>query len=142
MVEMLKQLFQLNRDYKEAKEKAIEQSINVFESKNNPLLAALFSALLIWVWLFAIFDDLKNLCEKQESFSVVGFFVISYFSLFLGSKFIFKPSDEELADDTSVFALFSACRRKEFRSLTSIGLSLFHTLLFVLYLASKDVTCF
>lgn len=80
MIKMLKQLFQLNRDYKEAKEKAIEQGINVFASKNSPLFAVLFLALLIFVWLFAIVDGLKNLCEQQESFSVVGFFAISYFS--------------------------------------------------------------
>ena len=139
---MLKQLFQLNRDYREAKEKAIEQGVNVIESKNNVLPAVLFLALSISAWLFAISDGLKSLCENQGSFSVAGFFIISYFTLYLGSKLIFRPTVEELSDDTSVFALFSACRRKEFRSLISLGLSLFHTLLFVFYLVSKDIRCF
>ena len=140
---MLKQLLQLNRDYKAAKEKAFEQGVNIVESKNNPLLAVLFLALSIFIWSFAIFTYVfKRLCEQQGSFSVVGFFIISYFALFLGSKLIFKPTDEELTDDTSAFALFSACRRREFRSLISIGLSLFHTLIFALYLVNKDITCF
>lgn len=139
---MLKQLLQLNRDYRNAKEKAIEQGVNVVESKNNLLFAVLFLALSVSAWLFAISDGLKSLCENQGSFSVVGFLIISYFTFFLGSKFIFKPTAEELTDDTSVFALFSACRRREFRSLISIGLSLFHTLFFVFYLVSKDIRCF
>ena len=66
-------------------------------------------------------------------------FIISYFSIFLGSKFIFNPTAEELSDDTSIFALFSACSRKERRSLISIGLALFQTLIFALYLINKDL---
>lgn len=141
---MLKQLLQLNRDYREAKEKAFEQGVNVFESKTNPLFVVLFLTLSIIAWLYAVFipDGFEKIYETQGTMPLIIFFVISYFFTFLGSRIIFKPTAEELEDDTSSFALFSACGRKEFRSLISIGFSLFHTFLFVFYLVNKDIKWF
>lgn len=138
---MLKQILQLNSKYSEAKEKAVEQTVNVIESKTNPWFVLLFLSLIISAWLMAIFipGGLEKLYNTQGFYPIIGFLLASYFFLFLGSKFIFKPTAEELADDTSLFAIFSACRRKESRSFISIGIGLLHTLLFVLYLISKDI---
>lgn len=141
---MIKKLLQLNRDYNDAKEKAVEETVNHLESKNNFLYAVLFLILTILVWSFGIIIPfgLEQLYNVYGFYPIIIFFIISYFTLFLGSRIIFKPTVEELEDDTSLFALFSACRRKASRSLISIGLSLFHTLLFVFYLVSKDVKLF
>lgn len=131
---MLKQLLKLNRDYKDAKKNAAHHAFNVFESKTAPLYFICSLVLIVSAWLIAIFS-FDGLDLQYNAF---GVFTISYFFIFLGSKFIFKPTAEELSDDTSLFALFSACSRKERRSLISIGLALLHTLIFVFYLVSKD----
>ena len=138
---MLKQLLKLNRDYQDAKKNAAEHAVNVFESKNDPLYFIFLSVSTILGWLIAIFIPVgfERLYNDFGFYPVVIFFIISYFSIFLGSKFIFKPTTEELSDDTSIFAIFSACGRKEMRSLISIGFALLHTLIFVLYLVSKDI---
>lgn len=137
---MLKQIFKLNRAYREAKEQAVHETVNVLETKTNPLLFIFFLALTIFEWLGVSLTPIGPM-EIYEAYGfspIVVVFVISYFSFFLGSKVIFRPTAEELADDTSSFALFSACRRRELRSLISIGLSFLHTLIFFLYLISKD----
>jgi uncharacterized membrane protein len=138
---MLKQLLKLNRDYKNAKEKAVEHTVNVFESKTGSLYFICFSASTILAWLIAIFipAGFEQLYNAYGFSPLVIFFIISYFSIFLGSKFIFRPTAEELSDDTSIFAAFSACGRKEMRSLISIGFALLHTLIFAFYLVSKDL---
>jgi hypothetical protein len=97
--------------------------------------------LLIFDWIFAIFA-LNGLEEASEKFGFIPMIllpVVSYFFFFLGSKLIIPPSDEELSDDTSALALFSAWRRESGRSLVSIGISLLHTLIFTVYLISKDL---
>ena len=127
---MIKRLLKLNRDYKDAKKHAAEHSINVFESKTSLLYFIVFLALTILAWLIAIFSS----DGLEIQYNAFGIFIISYFSIFLGSKFIFRPTAEELSDDTSLFAIFSACSRKELRSLISIGLALLHTLIFALYI--------
>ena len=141
---MLNQLLQSYRDYEAAKEKAAEKTVNVFESKTNPLFVVLFLTLTISAWIFAIFipvgfEQLYNACEF---YPLIIFFIFTYFSFFLGSKFIIKPNAEELSDDTSIFAVFSACGRKEMRGLISIGLGLLHTSIFALYLVNKDLHFF
>ncbi len=139
---MLKRLFKLRGDYHQAKEAAIEQAINDLESKNNPLLFFMFLSANIVGWSYAIFvvKGFAQLYEVFNFYPVIIFFLISYFAVFSGSKLIFKPSREEILDGTSIFAIFSACGRKEMRSLISIGLSLFQTLVISLYLVSKDIS--
>lgn len=138
---MLKSLFQIRRDYQNAKNEAMEHSISVFESKTNPLFVVFSLILLILGWIFAIFalNGLEEASEKFGFIPIILLSVVSYFFFFLGSKLIIPPSDEELSDDTSAFALFSASGRKSGRSLVSIGISLLHTLIFTLYLVSKDI---
>jgi hypothetical protein len=138
---MLKLFFQLRRDYQKAKAEAIEKSVNVFESKANPLFVLLFFSLLAYGWIFAIFiaGGFEQLYNLYGLYPEILFFIISYFCFFLGSKLLVSPSEEEVSDDTSIFALFSACGRKSGRSLASIGLSLLHALIFMFYLINKDL---
>jgi hypothetical protein len=137
---MLKQLLQSYRIYEEGKEKATEQTITALESKTNPLFICLFSALIISFWLVAIFtpNGFEQIYNKYEFYPLIGLFIFTYFFFYLGSKHIFKPSAGELSDDTSLFAIFSACGRKEARSLISVGLSFLHTAIFASYLINKD----
>ena len=139
-VELKDQLLQASRAYKEGKQALIEQSVTSLEAKTKPLLVGLFLALAIASWLIAIFapGGFAKLYDAYRAYPVIAFFAFSYFAFFLGSKIIFKPSEEELADDSSPFALFSACERREKRSLISVGLGLLHTVVFVLYLILKD----
>jgi hypothetical protein len=97
--------------------------------------------LLIFDWIFAIFalTGLEEASEKFGFIPMILLLVVSYFFFFLGSKLIILPSDEELSDDTSTLAIFSACRCRLRRSLVSIGISLLHTLIFTVYLISKDI---
>ena len=138
---MLKRALKLNRDYKAAKQQVAEQAVNAFESKISSLYFILFLASVISAWLITIFlPEFFERLYQGFGFSLLTiFFVISYFSIFLGSKFIFKPTAEELADDTSLFAIFSACERKERRSLISIGFAFMHTLIFVLYILIEEL---
>lgn len=138
---MIKQIFQLRREYEDAKGKAIEQTVNHLEAKTDFLFFILFFSLTVVGWIYAIFavEGFEEMYEKYEFYPIILFFVFSYFFLFLGSKFIFKPSHEELSDDTSIFALFSACKRKEMRSLISIGISILHSLIFIFCMINKDV---
>lgn len=137
---MLKKIFKLNRTYREAKEQAVEETVNVLETKTNPLFFVFFFASTVLAWLGATLTSVGpvEIYQAYGFFPIFAIFVVSYFSFFLGSKIIFKPSAEELADDTSSFALFSACGRRELRSLISIGLALLHTLIYGIYLISKD----
>jgi hypothetical protein len=138
---MLKSLFQFWLDYQNAKDEAMEHSINVLESKTNPLFVVFSLILLVSDWIFAIFalSGLEEASEKFGFIPMILLLVVSYFFFFLGSKLIILPSEEELSDDTSALALFSGCGRKSARSLVSIGISLLHTLIFTVYLISKDI---
>ena len=138
---MFRLIVQALRDYHNAREQLYEQSVNIFESKIPPLTGLLFSMLLLALWLNAVFyfQGFANLYEQYEYFPFIVFFLTSYFTFYSGSKFIFKPTPEEISDDTSIFALFSACGRKEMRSWVSICLSIVHTLIFVLYLINMDL---
>jgi len=138
---MLDELIQVKREYEDAKEKAIEKSVDVLEKRTAPWFFVLFFALTIHIWAFAIFivQGFEILFNAMGLYPLAVFFVISYFTLFLGSKSLFKPSHEELTDDTSKFAMFSACGRRVKRSWISIVLSVFHTLFFTLYLIDKDL---
>jgi hypothetical protein len=138
---MLKSLLQIWGDYQNAKNEAMEHCISVLESRTNPLLVVFSLILLISDWIFAIFvlNGLEDASENFGFIPMIFLLAVSYFFFFLGSKLIILPSNEELSDDTSALALFSASGRKSGRSLISIGISLLHTLIFTLYLISKDI---
>ncbi len=133
--EVKDQLFDAHRAYREGKEKLMEKSITVTESGTSKLLGPLFLGLLFMGWLVVVLWEPPN----REIFDVTGFFSIalvfflSYFAFFHLSKLIFKPSDEEAADDTSYFALFSACESRERRGLHSAVFGLANTVGLVLY---------
>jgi hypothetical protein len=130
----LGKISEANRAYRTGKEQVLEQSVNALEAQTKPLLVFLFMALTVAVWLLAFVPGIyEKLYETYGFYLIIAVFVFSYFSFFLGSKIIFKPSAEELLDDTSVFALFSACERKERRSLYSAGIALLHTVAFAFY---------
>ena len=137
---VLKQLFKLNRTYREAKEHAIEESVNAVEIYERPRVAVFPLALLVFFWIGATSTPIGpvELFEAYGFSPVIVIFVVSYFSFFLGSKILFRPTLEELQDDTSRFAVFSACKRRETRSLISLALAVLHTFVFVLFLISKD----
>ncbi len=139
--ELKDQLRQARRAYREGKEKLVEQSVTSLEAKTKPFFALLFFGLTISVWLVAGFSTVgfENLYERFSFYPIAVVFVISYFTLYLGSKFFLKPSAEELSDDTSYFSLFSACGRKATRSWIAIVLGAFHTLIVFLYLVNKDI---
>jgi len=138
---MLKQVLQIFKGYENAKGEAIEQTVNYLEAKNHLMYFVLFLAITLYEWFVAIFPTvgLEELFNLYGFYPIGIFFITSYFLFFIGSKLLFKPTEEEVSDDTSRFALFSACRRRERRSFVSVFLSIFHTLIFVLYLVSKDL---
>lgn len=138
--QVVKQGFKVNRTYQDAKKQLVEESITKIETKAPPWSITLFLSLTILAWLAAVFspNGFEKLYNSFGFYPVIAVLFVSYFTIFSGSKIIFKPSAEELSDDTSSFALFSACERKEKRSLISILLGLLHTLIFVLYLIQKN----
>ena len=137
---MIKRILKLNRVYRETKEQAFEETVNALEVGTKPLFFLFFLALTIWSWIGVVATPIGpvELYEVYGFYPLIVIFVVSYFSFFLGSKLIVKPTVEELTDDTSSFALFSACKRRELRSLFSLGFSLLHTFIFLVYLISKD----
>ncbi|MCD9187702.1 MAG: hypothetical protein LUM44_14880 [Pyrinomonadaceae bacterium] len=137
---MLKQAFKLKRDYEEAKGVALEHVVNNIESRTSKVLVGLLFMFILFEWIYGVYSSF-GLEKTSETFGNAPFaltFLSSYFFFFMGSKFIFKPTEEETSDDTSMFAIFSACERREKRSRLSIILSVFHTAIYVAYLAIKD----
>jgi len=138
---MLKPVLRLYKGYEDAKEEAVEQTVIYLEAKNHLIYFVVFLAITLYEWFVAIFPTvgLEELFNLYGFYPIGIFFITSYFLFFIGSKLIFKPTEEEMSDDTSKFALFSACRRREKRSFISVFLSIFHTAIFVLYLVGKDL---
>lgn len=135
----LKRLSELHKAYREGKEKAFDESVNAFET-GPPLYFLAFLAFLILIWgtAYAMPFGLEEVYDRFGFIFVALPFAGAYFSLYSGSKFIFRPTPEEIEDDTSTFAIFSACGRKERRGLISIVFAIVHTMAFVAYLVHKD----
>jgi hypothetical protein len=138
---MLKSVLRLFKTYQNAKEEAVEETVNYFEADINSIYFVVFLAASLYEWYFAIFqaEGLARLYDLFGFYPISVFFITSYFLFFLGSKLLFKPTEEELSDDTSTFAIFSACSHRSRRSIFSICFSVFYALIFVLYLVSKDL---
>lgn len=139
---MLKQAFKIKRDYDEAKQAAAEHVINNVESRISKVLVTILFFVILLQWIYAFFSS-YGLEKTSETYGNASFalpFLTSYFFFFLSSKYIFKPTEEELTDDTSILAIFSACERKANRSLFSVVLSFIHSSIFILYLVIKDLS--
>jgi hypothetical protein len=137
---MIKQAFKIKRDYDEAKQAAAEHIVNNVESRTSNALVTILFLIILSEWIYTIFSS-YGLEKIHETYGNAPFalpFLTSYFFFFIGSKLIFKPNEEEIKDDTSMLAIFSACERKEKRSFYSIVLSILHSSIFILYLVNKD----
>lgn len=137
---MLKRIFKIYSTYQEAKARTAEQTASVVERSDRPWLAFIFIGLSVWIWFGALTSRTGpvEIYEATGFTGIVAVLVVSYFSFYLGSKIIFRLTDEERFDDTSILAIFSACERRERRSLISMVLAFVHSLIFVGYVLSKD----
>ncbi len=134
--ELKDQLLRARRVYREGKEKAFEQSITFAESRMSWWFSLLFVSLTFAGWFVAIVFEppIEKIYDLYGFLPIVFVFFISYFALFHLSKQIFKPSDEEVADDTSYFALFSACAARERHGLHSAAFGAANTFALILYM--------
>ncbi|HQU84796.1 MAG TPA: hypothetical protein PKY59_16780, partial [Pyrinomonadaceae bacterium] len=117
----INQAFKIKRDYDDAKKAAVEHVVNNIESRTSKVLVTLLFIFIVFQWIYAIFSSsgLEKISEKFGNAPFILPLLASYFFFFIGSKLIFKPTEEELSDDTSMFAIFSACERRERRSFYS-----------------------
>ena len=139
--ELKEKVFQARRTYNEGKQKLYENCVTLIESKRNPWLAATFFGLLLLIWSIAIFKGtlIKVIWDRYGVFSIPGLFFVAYFAFFLISKLLVKPSADELADDTSYLAVFSACEQRARRGWYSAVFAVLHTGVFLIYLVSQEV---
>lgn len=137
---MLSQLLNLIREYHKAEEEIYERVVFNIESRNSLVIFLIFFIAFVSQWLLAILDvfTLKEVINNYRDTLIFVPYLTSYFCFYLGSKFVFRPTDEELKDHTSIIPMFSACKRKAKRGLISFGLSILQTLIFILYLIYKD----
>lgn len=138
---MIKRAIKLYRSYTDTRQQAFEWSVKTAESRLRPWFAMLFLVLVVLTWTTAVYrsTSFERLYNQSGFTPFVFFFAISYFCFYIGSKFIFRPTPEELSDDTSPIALFSASPRKSLRSLISAALSCVHTFIYGLYLVNNDL---
>lgn len=138
--EIRDQLVEANRRYREGKEQVLEKSVTYAESGRSWILAPLFIGLLILIWIYAVgwAPPLSKLYSQASIFPAVITFYTAYYAFFHVSKLIFKPSKEELADDTSYFALFSGCEPRERRGLTSAAFAATNTFACVVVIIAKQ----
>ena len=128
------------RKFQEGKEKAYEESFAAVESRDRLPVFLLSAFLTVLLWVAAIYVPLSiaELLKATDFFSVLLIGIIFYLPIYTGSTFIFRPTQEELTDDTSTFALFSACERKAMRSLISAGCATIHTFIFLVFVILTD----
>ena len=138
--EIKDQLVQAQRAYREGKEQLIEKSITYTEAGKSRMLAPVFGGLLSMGWLLCVLWEppIGKTFDAFGFFPVVIVFFTSYFAFFHLTRLVFKPSEDELADDTSYFALFSACEARERRGLFSSGFGLANTIAIALYVVLKQ----
>lgn len=126
--------------YNEAKQKMAEEAFS-FVERSNPICFIVFAIVTIFLWVLAVFfiEGLPQLYERSSIYPIIVVFMVYYFTFFLGSKFVVRVTVEEAEDNTSIFALFSACGRREKRSLISIVLAAMNTAALVFVLIAKDI---
>lgn len=140
VIDIKDQLVGANRAYTEGKNRLVEQSITRIESRRDKWIPLPFFAILIVLWIIAIFLTLpvdSEIDVKAVVTAITIFFFISYFAFFHASKMVVRPTVEELEDDTSYLALFSACESRERRGLLSAIFGVAHTVVFGLYIILK-----
>ena len=97
------------------------------EGRSSLIFTSLGGFFTFSMWGLAVFLP-KPILEIFIEFwysPLIFLFVATYFFLYGVSKLLIAPSKEDLDDDTSLFALFSACQRKFYRSQISAGVSVF-----------------
>jgi hypothetical protein len=135
-----KELLKVPRIYSEAKQEIVEHTITTAESWESRLVAIPFIIGMILFWAFTIWSGIGfEVIFETFSTVLIGAFAFAYFFFFHISKLVYKTTDEEVSDDTSMFALFSASRRKERRSFVSIFLAVLHTVVLVAYMINNDI---
>jgi hypothetical protein len=128
------------RRFYEVKEQAVEETFCYVE-RSNPVYFLAFAIVGAYLWYLAIYvlNGLEQFLTNFPFYSIGVVFLISYFTIYLGSKLVFRVTVDEAEDDTSSFALFSACRRRERRSLFSALLAAFNCAALIVYLTAKDL---
>ena len=118
----------------------IEHAVTTAESWESRLVAIPFIIGIIVFWAFTIWSRI-GFAVLFDGFAAVfvATFAFAYFFFFHVSKLFYKTTNEEVSDDTSMFALFSANRRKEQRSFFSIVFAVFHTIVLIAYMISNDI---
>lgn len=136
--ELKDQLVHAASEYPKAKKKAIENTIFTLESRTNFWLAIFLLGILGFGWALPSFDSyLPGQLNSDVGLSrIVGLFFLSYFAFLFVSKIVFKPSEEELSDESSYITLFSECPRRSTRGWIVTMLSAVHTAAFLAYYAS------
>ncbi len=132
----------MNREYQDAKEDAVQDSIMKLEARTNPLVFAVLVFLTIGVWYVALFGGV-DLAILVDQFGLNGVFypliavlAISYFTFYLGSKFVFRPSTKTVPDDDVMFTPMRSYSIEDIRRLISIALSVIHTSIVFIVIAS------
>jgi len=135
-----KELLKVPRIYSDAKQEIVEHAITTAEAWESRFIAIGLSIGMIVFWSFTIWSGVgfEVLYETFGTFFVAAL-AFAYFFFFHLSKLIFRTTEEEISDDTSMFALFSASRRKERRSFISIFLAVLHTVVLIGYLIQNDI---
>ena len=138
--EIKDQLLDAHRAYRESKEKLVENSITYVESRRSNLFAPLFVGLMLASWTAVVLWEppIGAIFDLSGFLVIFVVFYISYLAFFHVSKLIFRPSNEEAADDTAYFALFSACPARERRGLFSAGFGIANTVAFVMCVIVKQ----
>lgn len=123
------------RTYRDEEEKLVERSITYAESQTSKLGAILFDCLLVAGWLtVALWEvPIGRIFDGFQFLPVTIMFHISYFAFLHTSRIIFRPTEEEANDDTSYFALFSACDARASRGLFSAAFGVANTAAITLY---------
>ncbi|MEP6944953.1 MAG: hypothetical protein ABJA02_03485 [Acidobacteriota bacterium] len=101
--ELKDQIGEARRIYNVGKQDLYERSVTAVENNTNLGLGLFFVCLLLMVWMIALYwpITIQKLYEAFGIYPVIVIFFVSYFAFFLVSRFILKPSDEELADSSS-----------------------------------------
>lgn len=135
-----KELLKVPHIYSDAKQEIFEQTVTTAESWESRLVAIPFIIGMIVFWIFVIWSGVgfEVLLETLSPF-FIGAFAFAYFFFFHVSKIVFKTTKEETSDDTSMFALFSANRRKEQRGFFSIVFAVLHTVALIGYLILNEI---
>ncbi|MDM7923120.1 MAG: hypothetical protein QUS14_12540 [Pyrinomonadaceae bacterium] len=139
---MFKKLLDIRNAYHDAKGQAVEDSINAMESDTRSWLGLFFLIVAMMLWGAALEPGfgLEAIYERFGFFyPAIVVFATTYFGVFLTSKLIVRPTVEERTDDTSYLSIFSACERRERRSIVAGTLAVVHVVILAAYLVGKDL---